>query len=213
MTPLTKTTMIRAVFVALFLVSTLATASAESVVCEDDADYRWKNREKASCDWIGTRQDKKFEKICSKKKPQMNCPVTCGSCEPDIVIPDDDYLSKNCPLERPSFSSPCSSPDDYPRYGCGYNYIVQGCTREALSCGPIAIAQCEETYSYIPLPISVPDSGGEDIRTKAPRPYAWQVVMFAMEACQDVPSYWPAGGSCDPDTFDADSFFIIYEDD
>lgn len=430
MQSLTKTTMIRAGLMALFLVSTLATASTLSAECKDDLDFRWKKNNKRNCDWIGSRKKKKFDKLCAKSKVQKKCPLTCGicadsveapaptatcpaikpeegskcnelaqdercfydyrfsgcgsgnlkceasvefkcisgewveegiplvlctseyeeqwntRCEPDVAIlaptkspviaaitgcpaikpyvdvncndydipkegcsydyiavgcnsqslscipiyhyscdapsgiwnvlamaveyceldtvprgwprndcdpdtfadlyseflPKDPTLeptpspdvfptpsptsspagsptgspkgsrsesesptgsSANCPPKVPGVNEPCSSPGDFP--SCHYGYTVRGCTADALYCGPTAFAQCEESSSSS---IPVRDSGGKDVRTRAPAPYAWQVAYFGAEFCEDVPRNWPAG-KCDPDTFDAAELLAV----
>merc|ERR1719491_2742788 len=140
MNSLTKTTMIRAVCVAFFFVSTLsATASAESAECKDDTDFRWKNKNKKSCDWIGSRNDSKKVRLCAKNKIKAKCPVACDECTPTVTPP----IYATCPATKPEEGATCQKLAKDER--CLYNYAFKGCSTGNLSCIPSTEFKCEGT--------------------------------------------------------------------
>ena len=99
--------------------------------CADKKSFRFKNRSKKSCDWVGTQRKKKRTKLCKKKAIRKNCPSTCVAtvngvkCNGDVpsdvpsMVPSNvaSLVPSNVPSDVPSMvpsNVPSLVPSDVP---------------------------------------------------------------------------------------------------
>mmetsp|Transcript_23862 Transcript_23862/g.49029 ORF Transcript_23862/g.49029 Transcript_23862/m.49029 type:complete len:372 (+) Transcript_23862:537-1652(+) len=157
--------------------------------CLDDPTFRLRNKKRKkngvvvrkTCAWLKKVGAKKRDRICKAnimgkkgKRVIEGCPVTCGSCQDEILDDDDETDDDGCPLDAPGHGSACSVKQK--GITCNYNFIYEGCVPEDLVCAPIKFCTCE-TESQ-----------------------TWSVLLEDAPLCKEPPTEL-AGHHCDPQDF------------
>uniref|UniRef100_A0A7S4API6 Uncharacterized protein n=1 Tax=Pseudo-nitzschia australis TaxID=44445 RepID=A0A7S4API6_9STRA len=156
--------------------------------CSDDPKFRLRNKNRKkngvvvrrTCAWLKKVGAKKRDRICKANKMGKKgkrviegCPVTCGSCQDEILDDDDKTDDDGCPLDAPGHGSACSVKQK--GITCNYNFRYEGCVQEHLVCAPADFYWCD---------------------TKS---QTWHIAMIDL-FCEESPPEL-AGHHCDPHGF------------
>jgi len=149
--------------------------------------------------WI--QESKSIGSSCEKG------PVPEGECDGEIFVPKADAMTSapeseeypeeeedhGCPETAPSRGASCDYNENIAD-GCGYNYLVFGCTYEDASCLPVSTYNC----------VKVDDNDNEEEQGEGG--YQWELHMSRRELTMDFcPNGRPVGVCNDSEFIPADN--------
>jgi hypothetical protein len=120
----------------LLFASLQRTVAQDTPVCEDNPNFKYKNKKNKDCDWVANGDGKWRNKWCMKKAVKLLCPETCEYCD---KLDDQKPPKDVCPKIKKDKT--CHKYE--PGLECGYSHVWKGCNTAEMKCMPTYESTCD----------------------------------------------------------------------